>query len=151
MATVAAVAGALPEQSATQEELWELRFRDFYDGDRAAGRLWTRCGVGRRYGVIDPVGEKVYEWGTEQRMRRFVEEALPLGRAALGAALERAELRPDEVDQLTVVSCTGYATPGLDILLAQRARPAARRAAPAHRPHGLLRGAPCARDRRERR
>jgi alkylresorcinol/alkylpyrone synthase len=118
-ATVAAVAGALPEQSATQEELWELRFREFYDGDRAAGRLWTRCGVGRRYGVIDPVGEKVYEWGTEQRMRRFVEEALPLGRAALEAALERAELRPHEVDQLTVVSCTGYATPGLDILLAR--------------------------------
>jgi alkylresorcinol/alkylpyrone synthase len=118
-ATVSAIVGALPEQSASQEELWELRFRDFYSGDRAAGRLWTRCGVERRYGVVDPVGERVYEWGTEQRMRRFVEEALPLGRTALRSALERAELRPADVDLLTVVSCTGYATPGLDILLAE--------------------------------
>jgi predicted naringenin-chalcone synthase len=52
-------------------------------------------------------------------MRRFVEEALPLGRAALESALERADLRADGVDLLTVVSCTGYATPGLDILLAR--------------------------------
>lgn len=118
-ATITAVAGALPEHSASQEELWELRFRDFYGGDRAAGRLWTRCGVERRHGVLDPVAERVHEWGTEQRMRRFVEEALPLGRVALETALERAALRPTEIDLLTVVSCTGYATPGLDILLAR--------------------------------
>jgi alkylresorcinol/alkylpyrone synthase len=118
-ATIAAVAGALPERSASQEELWEERFRDFYGADRAAGRLWTRCGVERRHGVIDPVGERVYEWGTEQRMRRFVEEALPLGRAAVESALERADLRPADIDLLAVVSCTGYATPGLDILLAR--------------------------------
>ena len=118
-ATIAAVAGALPEHSASQEELWELRFREFYGGDRAAGRLWTRCGVERRHGVLDPVAEGVHEWGTERRMRRFVEEALPLGRAALEAALERSGARADEIDLFTVVSCTGYATPGLDILLAR--------------------------------
>lgn len=118
-ATSAAVAGALPKHSASQEEVWELRFREFYGGDRAAGRLWTRCGVERRHGVLDPVAERVYEWGTEQRMRRFVEEALPLGEEALEAALERAGARAAEIDLLAVVSCTGYATPGLDVLLAR--------------------------------
>ena len=119
MARLASVASALPEQSGTQQELWEHRFGPFYDDDRAAGRLWLRCGVERRHGVLDPIAEGVYDWGTEQRMRRFVEEARPLGRTALRAALERASLEPDEVDLLAVVSCTGYATPGLDILLAR--------------------------------
>ena len=118
-ATIAAVAGALPAHSASQEEIWELRFREFYGGDRAAGRLWTRCGVERRHGVLDPIAEGVHEWGTEKRMRRFIEEALPLGQAALEAALERSGVRPADIDLFTVVSCTGYATPGLDILLAR--------------------------------
>jgi len=118
-ATVAAVASALPEQSASQEELWDLRFRHHYDDDRAARRIWNRCGVERRHGVCDPIGERVHEWGTEKRMQRFVEEGLPLGRAALEGALAGAELDAQDVDLLAVVSCTGYATPGLDILLAR--------------------------------
>ena len=118
-ATVRAIAGALPEHSGSQEDLWDLRFRHHYGDDKAARRVWMRCGVERRHGVVDPVGEGVAAWGTAQRMQRFVEEALPLGRRALEDALARANVRPDEVDQLTVVSCTGYATPGLDILLAQ--------------------------------
>ena len=121
-ATISAVASALPERSASQEELWEERFREHYDDDRAARRIWSRCGVEHRHGVLDPIGERVHEWGTEQRMQRFVQEGLPLGRAALEATLDRADLRAEDVDLLTVVSCTGYATPGLDILLARDMR-----------------------------
>ena len=118
-ATLAAVASALPERSASQEELWEERFRHHYDDDRAARRIWNRCGVERRHGVCDPIGERVHEWGTEKRMQRFVQEGLPLGLAALESALKRAELEANDIELLTVVSCTGYATPGLDILLAR--------------------------------
>ena len=50
-----------------------------------------------------------------------MEEALPLGRAALDAALARAGIGAGDVDLFAVVSCTGYATPGLDILLARDA------------------------------
>jgi alkylresorcinol/alkylpyrone synthase len=117
-ATIAAVAGALPEQSGSQEDLWDLRFRHHYGDDAAARRVWMRCGVERRHGVVDPIAEGVAEWGTARRMQRFVEEALPLGRRALEDALAGAGVRPDEVDLLAVVSCTGYATPGLDIRLA---------------------------------
>jgi predicted naringenin-chalcone synthase len=115
---IAAVASALPEISGSQEEIWDERFRHHYGDDAAARRVWMRCGVERRHGVLDPIAEGVSEWGTGERMERFVAEALPLGRRALDAALERADARPDEVDLLAVVSCTGYATPGLDILLA---------------------------------
>ncbi len=52
-------------------------------------------------------------------MRRFVDEALPLGKEALPACLGDAGIAPDEVEVFAVVSCTGYATPGVDILLAR--------------------------------
>ena len=118
-ARIAAVAGALPGVWATQERIWDERFRHHYGDDAAAKRVWMRCGVERRHGVLDPIAEGVAEWDTGKRMQRFVEEALPLGREALEAAFQQAAVRPEDVDLLTVVSCTGYATPGLDILLAR--------------------------------
>jgi predicted naringenin-chalcone synthase len=51
-------------------------------------------------------------------MRRYLAEGLPLGKEAVGAALVDAGLRADEVGLLAVISCTGYATPGLDIHVA---------------------------------
>lgn len=117
--TIASVASALPERSGTQEEIWDLRFRHHYGDDAAARRVWLRCGVDRRHGVVDPIAEGVAEWGTARRMERFVEEAVPLGRRAVEESLAAADVTAQDVDLLAVVSCTGYATPGLDILLAE--------------------------------
>ena len=103
----------------SQTGLWEEFFSDYYDGSPLAERIWQRAGVDRRHGVVDPRVEDVSEWGTGERMRRFVAEAMPLGKEALTACLADAGLDATDVGQLTVVSCTGYATPGLDILLAR--------------------------------
>jgi hypothetical protein len=43
---------------------------------------------------------------------------MPLGKEAVAAALADAGLAPDDVGMFAVVSCTGYATPGLDIRIA---------------------------------
>jgi predicted naringenin-chalcone synthase len=51
-------------------------------------------------------------------MERYVEEALPLGKQAVAAALDDAGLPPGDVGLFAVATCTGYATPGLDIRLA---------------------------------
>src|SRR3954469_24706573 len=48
-------------------------------------------------------------------MRRYVTEALPLGKEAVAAALADAGLAADDVGMFAVASCTGYATPGIDI------------------------------------
>ena len=74
-------------------------------------------------------------------MERYVQEALPLGKEAVAGALDAAGLAPGDVGLFAVVSCTGYATPGLDILLARDLGMPRRPAAPARRPHGLLRRA----------
>jgi predicted naringenin-chalcone synthase len=103
----------------TQQEAWDLFFADHYDGSRLAERIWNRVGVQRRHAAVIPYKEDVRHWGTGARMQRFREEAVPLGREALEACLRDAGLSPTDVDLLTVVTCTGYGTPGVDILLAR--------------------------------
>ncbi|MEM1107240.1 MAG: type III polyketide synthase [Planctomycetota bacterium] len=50
-----------------------------------------------------------------ERMRRYPEEALPLAAEACRNALEDADITPDQISQLVVVSCTGFSAPGVDI------------------------------------
>jgi alkylresorcinol/alkylpyrone synthase len=117
-AVIAGVGSAVPTK-VSQEEVWEGSFAEHYRGNPLAERLWRRAGVTTRHGVAIPWKEDVRGWGTAARMERFVEEAVPLGREALHACLEEAGLAPADVGTLTVATCTGYATPGLDILLAR--------------------------------
>jgi len=109
-----AVPAAMP-----QDRLWDGFFAEHYGHSRIAKRVWQRSGIQTRHGVADPREEDVSAWSTAARMRRFVAEALPLGKEALTSCLADAKLQPSDVGQLTVVSCTGYATPGLDVLLAR--------------------------------
>lgn len=102
-----------------QDRLWDEFFAEHYGHNPIARAVWERSGVTTRHGVADPRVDDVSSWSTGQRMRRFLVEALPLGKEAVGAALHDAGLEPRDVDHLTVVSCTGYATPGLDVLLAR--------------------------------
>jgi alkylresorcinol/alkylpyrone synthase len=120
-ALIAGLGSAVPTK-VSQEEAWEGFFAEHYRGTPVAERLWRRSGVTTRHGVAIPWKDDVREWGTGARMERFLEEAVPLGREALRACMEEAELSPPDVGVLAVATCTGYATPGLDILLAQELR-----------------------------
>jgi predicted naringenin-chalcone synthase len=111
--------GAAVPPGRFQAELWDEFFAGHYRGNELARQIWMNSGIDFRHGVADPMLEDVREWGTRARMERFLETALPLGRAALENCLADAGVAAGEVELLTVVSCTGYATPGLDILLAR--------------------------------
>lgn len=115
---VTAIGTALPGEPLEQNRLWEELFAARFGADRAAGRIFRGAGVRRRHAAVDPLVEDVSGWSTGRRMRRYAAEARPLGKEAVSAALDAAGLRPDEVGLLAVVSCTGYATPGLDIHVA---------------------------------
>lgn len=117
-ATVAGIATAVPAPM-DQQALWDGYFSRHYGGSKLAERVWASSGIVTRHGVVDPTVEDVSQWGTGERMRRYVAEALPLGKDAVGRALEKAGVRAEDVGYFAVVSCTGYATPGLDILLAR--------------------------------
>lgn len=116
--TVVGIGTALPP-SRTQEELWDGFFREHFEGRSIAERIFRNSGVDRRHGVVDPMVQDVRAWGTEARMQRFMTEGLPLGVEAVEACLADAGLDREDVGLLSVVTCTGYGTPGVDILLAR--------------------------------
>jgi alkylresorcinol/alkylpyrone synthase len=105
----------------TQQELWDGFFSAHYSGVQhtLAKRVFANAGVVTRHGVINPMLEDVARWSTQTRMERYLTEAMPLGKDAISGALDAAGLAPDEVGLFVVCSCTGYVTPGLDILLAR--------------------------------
>jgi predicted naringenin-chalcone synthase len=119
-AVIAGIGTALPP-SAAQHALWEGFFKDHYSGGARAlaGRIFANSGVRTRQAAVNPLLEDVSGWSTERRMRRYQVEAIPLGKEAVGRALTGAGVGADELGLFAVCSCTGYATPGLDILLAR--------------------------------
>jgi predicted naringenin-chalcone synthase len=117
VAVVTGQGSAFPTQL-DQQTIWDTVFARHHGHDRVARRIFLGSGVTTRHTVLDPRVEDVSGWSTGARMRRYETEAPPLGRAAVAAALADAGLRPDEVGLFVVASCTGYATPGVDIRIA---------------------------------
>nr|WP_269810210.1 3-oxoacyl-[acyl-carrier-protein] synthase III C-terminal domain-containing protein [Kineosporia rhizophila] len=109
---------AVPEPVA-QKEIWEDAFAGQLNGDRVARQIFLRAGITTRHAVVDPRETDVSGWSTGDRMRRYVTEGRKLGGAAVTAALADAGRTADEIGLFVVVSCTGYATPGLDIKIAE--------------------------------
>jgi predicted naringenin-chalcone synthase len=118
-AVITGAASACPP-SRTQERLWDGFFAGHYRESRVARRVFMSAGVRQRHCAIDPLLEDASSWTTGQRMARYVDEAVPLAADAVAKALAAANLKPSEVGLLTVVSCTGYATPGVDHHLAAK-------------------------------
>ena len=113
--------GVAQPPSLSQAQLWEGFFSAHYAGVARglAKRIFEHSGVDTRHAVINPLVEDPSGWPTGLRMQRYLVEALPLGKDAVSAALDRAGVAASEVGMLVVCSCTGYVTPGLDILLAR--------------------------------
>lgn len=109
---------AFPE-TATQVDLWDGFFKAHYNNSPIARRIFTTAGVRQRHAVANPIIEDVSGLSTAARMMRFLPEAMPLGKEAIGTALTDAGLDASDIGLFAVASCTGYATPGLDILLAR--------------------------------
>jgi alkylresorcinol/alkylpyrone synthase len=117
-AAVVTGAGAALPTTIDQDAVWDGFFAGHYAGLRAARRIFSSAGVRRRHAVANPLDEDLSNWGTGARMQRYVQEALPLGKQAVAGALDAAGLAPGDVGLFAVATCTGYATPGLDIRLA---------------------------------
>jgi predicted naringenin-chalcone synthase len=119
-AMIAGLGTARPP-SASQSELWERFFSGHYAGGRRglAERIFANSGVRTRQAAVSPLLEDISGWSTERRMRRYQIEAMPLAKEAVGRALTEAGIAADELGLFVVCSCTGYATPGIDILLAR--------------------------------
>ena len=120
-----ALANAVPPHSFTQAELWEvaresqalMRLREGSRGfiERI---LLGNSGIRERQLALHDF-ENLFDRDAEALNHAFEEAAPKLGNAALRAALERAGLRPGELDALFVCTCTGYLCPGLSSFMAE--------------------------------
>lgn len=102
-----------------QEALWEGYFASHFQTAPHARAVFSASGVTTRHAALDPRVEDVADWSTGKRMERFAVEATPLGKAAMSGALEAAGIGAEDLGLLAVVTCTGYGTPGVDIVLAR--------------------------------
>jgi alkylresorcinol/alkylpyrone synthase len=104
----------------TQGQLWDGFFAGHFAQNRWAKRVFMSAGVRQRHSVVDPTLEDVSSWTTGQRMERYLDESVPLATDAVARALAAANRKPGDIGMLAVVSCTGYATPGVDHYLAAK-------------------------------
>src|SRR5882757_2772460 len=75
---------ALPAQRTSQADLWSDFFHEHYQGMPLARRIFENAGISTRSTAVDPRTEKsVAGWSTGQRMERYIEEAMPLGKRAV--------------------------------------------------------------------
>ena len=101
----------------SQEALWTGFFAEHYGHDRVARQIWHGCGVRQRHAVVDPRVEDLRFAGTEARMRRFASAGSALAIQAVERCLVDANVRASDIGQLTIASCTGYGSPGIEIHL----------------------------------
>ena len=102
-----------------QQEVWDEFFSKHFSDSRLARRVWRTAGIDRRHSAVDPRKEDLSFATTGDRMERFVELAVPLACDAVSNGLAASGVAAGDVELLTVVSCTGYVTPGVDILVAR--------------------------------
>jgi len=117
-----ALATALPPHRVTQAEtlataraVFSPRMRDF---DRLAP-VFPNTGIETRHTCM-PLEWYLKPRGWPERMAAFQDKALDLLEEAAAKALERAGLRPADVDAIVCACTTGIATPSLEALLLER-------------------------------
>lgn len=118
-ARLQALGTAMPERVYKQDEIVDSFFGRLPGWEPDWTEVFEASGVERRAAVIDVHAFYADQPGTAGRMRAFTPAARQLGAAAARRALDRAGSGvAAQVGDLVVVSCTGYAGPGLDVHLA---------------------------------
>lgn len=114
------LATALPEHRHGQMDLYEQLIRRFFGPNRRYKAIFRASQIGSRYSVLEDVGYYGRHRSTRERNERYMAEAPALASQAVLASLDEAGLAPGDIDDLIVVSCTGFDTPGLDLILPGR-------------------------------
>jgi alkylresorcinol/alkylpyrone synthase len=114
--TIAATATALPPYTMTREEVKYYLGRVFEIPDRRLEALLAiadNAQVHKRYSIF-PIEYTVEPRPLSKTNEEYIEHAVKLGRQAAEECLQKAGLRPDEIDLIITVSCTGFMIPSLD-------------------------------------
>jgi alkylresorcinol/alkylpyrone synthase len=114
--TIAATATALPPHTITRDDVKYYMGRVFDIPERRLEAMMTivdNAQVHKRHAIF-PLDYTIEPRALSTTNNEYIEHAVKLGREAAEKCLERAGVRPDEVDLIITVSCTGFMIPSLD-------------------------------------
>jgi len=89
-----------------------------YMNSRRAKAIFNAAQIDTRYSVLPTADFLADEPGTKARNDIYMQTARALGADVISLALANAKLSPTDIDHFIVISCTGFDTPGLDVILA---------------------------------
>jgi alkylresorcinol/alkylpyrone synthase len=113
------VATAVPENRYEQMALYD-RFMAHIFNNRRAPAIFRATEIDSRYSVLPDPAWLTPNPGAEERNDLYMTVAPDLAAKAIQGALDETGLGLDEIDDFIVVSCTGFDTPGLDVLVAEK-------------------------------
>src|SRR6187402_1324368 len=79
-------------------------------------KIFEGAAVDKRYSIMDPI-EVFTNTSFEERNDIYVREVIELGEKALEKSLAKANWKPEDLDYIITVSCTGIMIPSLDAYL----------------------------------
>lgn len=115
---ILSIATGVPEHRHEQMELYD-RWLEPYINSRRARAIFSAAQIESRYSVLPTVDFLADQPGTLARNKIYMETARRLGIDTIERALAGTNLKPQAIDHFIVVSCTGFDTPGLDVILAR--------------------------------
>lgn len=110
----------LPKYSRTTDEI--IPFLDTWlEGQderfiRKVKKIFENAAVDKRYSIMDPV-EVFTNTSFEEKNDIYVREVVDLGEKVLKKALLKSNWKPEDLDYIITVSCTGIMIPSLDAYL----------------------------------
>lgn len=107
----------VPQFAYSQAEIYQRFLEPHLGTNRRARILFQRAGIQRRFTATPGEYHNTFR-GTQERNLTFMQEALPLGAQTVQRALDASQRAARDIDQFSVVSCTGYDLPFLDLQIA---------------------------------
>lgn len=121
MGHIVGIGTSVPDRVYEQQEISEylVQITGEQHRSKAVDRIFQQSGVSKRHMVVDR--DFFVDLPTTQtRNDYYMAAAVPLAQQALEQALKEATLTAADIDDLIVVSCTGFSIPGIDLHLAHR-------------------------------
>jgi len=120
---ILSIAKALPPYSRTTEESMD-HIQDWIKDQpertqKKILRLFKYAEVDRRYSIMD-IDEVFQATSLEDKNAQYMEKSVELAEKSLLEALDKAGLKPQDLDIIITTSCTGYMIPSLDAYLINR-------------------------------
>jgi predicted naringenin-chalcone synthase len=117
---ITTVATQLPKYSRSTEEIIPFLDTWLHGQDerfiRKVKKIFENAAVDKRYSIMDPI-EVFTATSFEDKNDIYIREVIDLGEKVLRKALQKAEWKPEDLDYIITVSCTGIMIPSLDAYL----------------------------------